>query len=294
MRTSVGSSIALHVAAVVVGVVGLPHIPRPPEVDTPPIVAELVTIADITNVPTKPKEPEPPKEQPKAEPPKPPPPPQKTEAPAPPPKPEPVPEVAAVPPEPKPEAKKEEPKKEEPPKPRPPEELAKLKATKKPAPPKEDFDAVLKNLQKSLPQKAEPKAEAKKAEPNFDELMAKAIPSNRRNIGDPTKPISMTEEDAIKNAIRRAMQQCWNVPAGAKDAANLVINLRMSLSQDGTVTNVQLEDSLFGKSDFWRAAADSALRAVRVCSPFKDLPRDRYDAWKEITMTFNPKEMLGG
>jgi outer membrane biosynthesis protein TonB len=293
MRTSVGASIALHVAAVVVGVVGLPQISRPVEVETPPIIAELVTISDITNVPTKPKDPEPPKEEPKAEPPKPPPP-QKTETPPPPPpKPEPAPEVAAVPPEPKPEPKKEEPKKEEP-KPRPPEEV-KVKAQKKPAPPKEDFDAVLKNLSKSLPQpKSEPKTEAKKSEPNFDELMAKAIPSNRRNIGDPSKPISMTEEDAIKNSIRRAMQQCWNVPAGAKDAANLVINVRMSLSQDGSVINVQLVDSTFGKSDFWRAAADSALRAVRVCSPFKDLPRERYDAWKDITMTFNPKEMLGG
>lgn len=294
MRTSVGASVALHVAAVVVGVVGLPHISRLPDVETPPIVAELVTISDVTNVPTKPKDPEPPKEEPKAEPPKPPPPPQKTETPPPPPpKPEPLPQVAAVPPEPKPEPKKEEPKKEEP-KPRPPEET-KMKAAKKPAPPKEDFDALLKNLSKSLPQqKAEPKSEAKKAEPNFDELMAKAIPSNRRSIGDPTKPISMTQRDALQNEFNKAMQRCWNIPAGAKDAANLIIVVSASFAPDGAIVSARSND-VNSSDPFRRAAAESAVRALRTCSPYTNLPAiANYDQWRDIELRFNPKEILGG
>jgi hypothetical protein len=154
---------------------------------------------------------------------------------------------------------------------------------------------VLKNLAKNLPpQKTEPKAEAKKSAPDFDEMMKNAIRSNRPGGGDPNKPLTMSEEDAIKNAIRRAMQRCWNPPVGAKDAANLVINVRAKFAPDGTATDVRLEDTRFGKSDFWLAAADSAVRAVRSCSPYTDLPRDKYDAWKEVTMTFNPKEMLGG
>ena len=294
MRGSLAASFGLHVAVIVLGVVGLPHIRKPPALPEVPLVVELVTIAEETNVPTRPKEPEPKKEEPKPQPP-----PKAETPPQTPPKAEPQPEVAVVPPEPKPEPKKAEPKKEEPkpdPKPRPPEELARIKPVKKPKVPQEDFDTVLKNLAKSLPAKPEEKKAEPKAQPkaSFEDMMSKALPSRTRNIGDPSKPITMTERDAIQNAIRRAMARCWNVPAGAKDAANLIINVRMTLAPDGSVVNVQLEDSTFGKSDFWRAAADSAIRAVRICSPYSDLPRERYVAWKEITMTFNPREMLGG
>ena len=45
---------------------------------------------------------------------------------------------------------------------------------------------------------------------------------------------------------------------------------------------------------FYRAAAESAMRAVQndKCSPLK-LPPDKYDRWKEITLTFDPSKMVG-
>jgi len=198
-----------------------------------------------------------------------------------------------VPPEPKPEPKKEEPKKEEP-KPQPPEQT-KVKAQRKPAPPKEDFEAVLKNLSKSLPQpKAEPKAEAKKSQPNFDELMAKAIPSNRRTIGDPTKPITMTQKDALQNEFNKAMQRCWNIPAGAKDAAALVITVVASFAPDGSLISAKSDD-VNSSDPFRRAAAESAVRALRTCSPYTSLPSiAAYEQWRDIDLRFNPKEILGG
>ena len=44
---------------------------------------------------------------------------------------------------------------------------------------------------------------------------------------------------------------------------------------------------------FFRAAAESALRAVKNpnCSPLK-VPLDKYDEWKTMTLTFNPKDLL--
>ena len=41
------------------------------------------------------------------------------------------------------------------------------------------------------------------------------------------------------------------------------------------------------------AAADSAVRAVRnpKCSPL-ELPADKYDQWKRIDFTFDPRDML--
>jgi hypothetical protein len=44
---------------------------------------------------------------------------------------------------------------------------------------------------------------------------------------------------------------------------------------------------------FYRAAAESALRAVLnpQCSPLK-LPPDKYEQWKILELTFNPKDLL--
>jgi len=297
MRSSVTVSFGLHVAVILAATFGLPNIWKPPvPVESPPLVVELVTLGDVTNVPTRPKDPEPPKpEQAKPEPPKPEPKPVETPPPAksepPPPQPQ-----AVAPPEPKPAPAPElkpEPKPE--PKPQAPAELNNTKPTKKPKAP-EDFDSVLKNLAKALPQqKVEPKAEKKaESKPSFEDLMSKAIPSNRRNVGDPDKPLTMTEQDLIRNIFNKAMQRCWNAPVGAKDARDLVIPIRVALGEDGTVLRVSLEESTFGKSDFWKAAAESAMRAIRVCSPYSELPKNLYSNWKDTILSFNPKELLGG
>jgi hypothetical protein len=45
---------------------------------------------------------------------------------------------------------------------------------------------------------------------------------------------------------------------------------------------------------FKLAAGESALRAVLnpECQPYK-LPVNKYDVWKDLKLTFNPREMLG-
>jgi hypothetical protein len=35
------------------------------------------------------------------------------------------------------------------------------------------------------------------------------------------------------------------------------------------------------------------VRAVRRCAPY-NLPAEKYDSWREINVTFDPREMFGG
>jgi hypothetical protein len=46
-----------------------------------------------------------------------------------------------------------------------------------------------------------------------------------------------------------------------------------------------------------RAVADSARRAIQQCAPFRLPPNlappGSYDDWKDWTITFDPKDMLG-
>ena len=66
------------------------------------------------------------------------------------------------------------------------------------------------------------------------------------------------------------------------------------MAQDGTVTSVRILDtSRYASDQFFRAAADSAVRAVKnpQCTPLK-LPLDKYEQWKTMTLSFNPKDLL--
>jgi len=299
-RKSIIFSVVFHVLIVVVSYVSLPALKRPlPMVETP-VMVELVTVADRTNAPPPPPRKPKPKKKPQAkrvQPPEPP----KSKTPPPPPPP-PSQDVAAVAPTPtpKPKAKKKpEPKPKAKPKPIPkakvPPKLAKAKPRRKPKPP-DNFASVLKTLEeleRTRPNKKDEKKKKqkqKKPDENFDQLMAKALQSQKTQH-DPTRPLTISQIDYVRQQIAR----CWNLPAGAKDAENLIIEIKVSMNPDGTVQEARIQNQSRMLADgFYRAAAESALRAVLNprCQPFK-LPRDKYNIWQSMTLTFNPREMFG-
>ncbi len=284
MRKGFAHSILFHTMVIVVGYFGLPELRRDLSMVEAPIVVEIVTVAETTNAPA-------PKPEPKRQPPP------KAEAP-PPPAPEPEPEVAAVPPppetQPKPKLKpKPPPKPKAKPRPQAPPRLVKAKPKRKPKPP-DTFASVLKTLKGLQRQKPKPKEKSekdkKKEESAFEQQTAKALASLSRRY-DTSRPLTISEIDLVRQQIAR----CWNLPAGAKDAENLVIEIWVAMNPDGTVRQARIQQQERMLTDsFFRAAAESALRAVlnKRCQPFK-LPRKKYDRWKTLTLVFNPKEMFG-
>ncbi len=301
MNRSVLISAAGHAAVVVVGYFGLPLLREPLDLTESAMIVEVVTVADTTNVPTQQQ---PPKAEPKPvetaapEPPKPAPPPPTpvaVAAPLPPePKPEPLPEPKAKPtppPEPKPQPKVETP----PPKPLP-KPLVDTKPDKKPKE-ADPFASVLKtveDLKKSKPADVKPDPKAKPQPDNkpspFEDQIAKAL-SKSPQLYDPTRQMTMSEIDSVRNQI----SECWNVPAGAKDAKDLNVVLEVEVNRDGTVRTADIKDTLRMMSDpFFRAAAESAKRAMfnPKCTPLR-LPPERYEHWRSMIITFNPREMFG-
>jgi hypothetical protein len=148
--------------------------------------------------------------------------------------------------------------------------------------PKRDFASVLKNLddqKDDAPQKKQPDLK----------LDEKPAPQQGQNAPLGAR-LTMSEEDAL----RHQLEKCWNVPIGAKDAENMAVDIVMTINRDRTLATAQVADTTRYNSDsFFRAAADSALRAVHapLCSPF-ELPPDKYDTWKTTTVTFNPSDMF--
>lgn len=296
------SSAVLHLMVVLIAIFGLPRLFKPAAIEEMPIAVQLVNLAPETRAtqkvetPPTPKakpedvaQPEPPKpEPPKPEPPKPlPPAPPPAPAPKPPdPKPEPPKPEPSPPPPPPPAPKPPEPKPPEP-KPEPPKPQAKPKP---PQPPKQEakkeddasFDALLKNLAKkaeSKPQDQPPKQ------------VAAAAPS--RASSQPMAPLGARMTTSELDLLRQQFSECWNPPAGAKDAHDLNVDIRIQVNPDGTVRDARITSTDQMGDPFYRSAAESALRAVLNphCSPLK-VPPGKYDLWKDITLTFNPKDLL--
>lgn len=291
MKTALGASTALHVVVIAMALVGLPFLapdPLPPEPQV--MVVELAPVAEKTNPRPEPEKVEAPKPQPA--------PPPKAEAPKPEPKPEPPPpeppkvQPPPPPPEPAPPPPKPEPVVVPEPAPTPPpEKKVEAPPPPKPAPkppapqpPKPAFDAKALNalLNKRVQQSAPPTPQADtQANPQTPPVVASS-----RGSGE---PLTISEIDLI----RRQIERCWNPPVGAKDAQDLVIRVRVQLNPDGSLR--QPPDLLDRpRADpFWAAAADSVRRAILRCTPIKDLPPGKYERWRDIEFTFNPKDMVG-
>jgi len=271
-----------------VSVFGLPLFFKDPVLDDVPMIVDIVPLGDKTNPPPlqsqsqpEPAKPDPKPDQAKPEPVKPPPP--APPPPPPPPKPEPLPV-----PEPKPAPKPEPPKPE--PKPEPPKPEQKPDNKAKPRQ-QDELDSLLKSVDKIKPKSSVDdlmkSAEKAKSTDQGKQPLPQSVKGSASN--NPLEPVSMTELDMIRAQIYK----CWNIPAGAKDAQDLVVPIRVRLQQDGTVLSAEIVDSLrYSADSFYRAAADSARRAVLVCSPLK-APPSKYEQWKDLTLRFNPKEMLG-
>src|SRR5690348_10538988 len=94
--------------------------------------------------------------------------------------------------------------------------------------------------------------------------------------------------------VRSQIAQCWNLPAGAKDAGSLVTDIRVWMNPNGTVQKAEILNAFKVNSDrHHRAKAESALRAVlnQRCQPFK-LPPEKFDEWSTMTIGFDPKDMF--
>lgn len=107
--------------------------------------------------------------------------------------------------------------------------------------------------------------------------------------GDKNKgaKLSQSEEDSLRGQVQR----CWNIPAGAENAQNLRVSVRFTLSRDGGLEGSPQIVAGGGPAGPERAAAEAARRAVARCAPYT-LPADKYEAWAEVIVNFDPSEMF--
>jgi outer membrane biosynthesis protein TonB len=301
-RRGLALSGALHLVLLAVVIFGLPTLFSPPPPQEMPIAVDLVNLGPETrathpnpNAPqhaAKPVEPVPgpalakPERKPEPPPPMPP----ASAAVAPNTEPPVQPEAAPTPvPPPLPQAKPEPP-------PQPVEEVAVPRPVEKPAPPKPPtenaaraqarkydpgrFDALLRNLAADNP-------------PSPDAPPRKSATAVGVASAQPEAPLASRLSISELDLVREQISHCWNVPAGARDAKDLVVEIRVVVNPDGNVQQAMIVDQARGAGDpFFRAAAESARRAFfnPECRPLH-LPADKYEIWRDMVVDFSPKDL---
>jgi outer membrane biosynthesis protein TonB len=170
-----------------------------------------------------------------------------------------------------------------------------LKADAKKPPPKQDTKAA------PPPQPPKPK------ERTFDQsriaaLLDKRDPSRQAVTGE-----TLNSNAALGTATGRsnsmvanwkgafvgAVRRCFNFPYNGVDADQFEVDIDINLRRDGTVASDPVIVAVRGPSStVAHAMADSAKRAVVQCQAYAFLPKEQYDTWKYIPMTFGLKDML--
>lgn len=202
-------------------------------------------------------------------------------------------------------------------KPDPPKQAAEQKdepkpVEKKPDPPK--VDPIAEALKKDDSKKPPPKPQAKAAPPQppkpkqdykFDQSRIAALIDKR----DPTRQAvtgatlnasaalgtargtSQTLSQSELDALRARLTKLWNLQAGTEHPEELVVDVRIRLTPDRRLA-APPEVVSRGTSPRYQAAADAALRAVLAGQPFDMLQTATYDQWKDMIVTFDPREMF--
>jgi hypothetical protein len=88
------------------------------------------------------------------------------------------------------------------------------------------------------------------------------------------------------------LRGCWAPPLGVVEAKDLVVTVRFSLNRDGSLLGEPIVVNR-GINALFSVAAEAAIRAVRVCQPFR-LPASKYEAWQEVEVNFDPILLNGG
>lgn len=100
--------------------------------------------------------------------------------------------------------------------------------------------------------------------------------------------LSISEMDALAGQLRA----CWNLDPGAMGIEDMIIEIKAQLNQNGSVYSVEIMNKgRYNTDTHFRSVADSAVRAVYICAPYKILSEKyayKYEEWKVLRLRFNP------
>lgn len=125
-----------------------------------------------------------------------------------------------------------------------------------------------------------------------NDALAEALGQSGTSSNDAPQGPPLTAGE--KDALRVAVQNCWNVGSLSSEALRTTVVVGVDMSEDARPVNssIQMLSASGGSGDAAKQAFEAARRAIIRCgSRGFDLPVEKYDHWRDIEMTFNPERM---
>ncbi|MFD1809673.1 hypothetical protein ACFSHQ_21220 [Gemmobacter lanyuensis] len=94
-----------------------------------------------------------------------------------------------------------------------------------------------------------------------------------------------------KDALRVAVERCWNVAALSTEAQRTTVSVRVKLGADKkpVATTIELAESN-GSPAATRQAFEAARRAILRCGAKGfPLPDEKFDTWKDLKLVFDSR-----
>ncbi|MCQ2599567.1 MAG: hypothetical protein MJ187_04320 [Alphaproteobacteria bacterium] len=113
----------------------------------------------------------------------------------------------------------------------------------------------------------------------------KTVVRVNRQTGFSNTPLTVSTVDALRVALTR----CWIIDTSRPDITDIRAVAHLSMNKNGTVQNVWFESAARADTDSaFSYVLETIRNAINTCQPFKMLPENEFETWKQIRLTFYP------
>lgn len=114
------------------------------------------------------------------------------------------------------------------------------------------------------------------------------------SAGAPTatgQKLSPSDREQLMGLIKEQMERCWSITGTSNPSVKPLV--RLQLTQTGAILTQPALANSSGDPAF-NAIAESGMRAIRQCAPYRIPAKfaDKYDDWKTITVKLDPTDLL--
>lgn len=96
---------------------------------------------------------------------------------------------------------------------------------------------------------------------------------------------------SVVDALRVALTRCWNIDTTMPDIENIRLSAHLKMLPTGVVDRVWFESESRAETDpVFAYVLETVKEAIRTCSPFSMLPRNEFEKWKDMVLTFYPSQ----
>jgi hypothetical protein len=169
---------------------------------------------------------------------------------------------------------------------------------RKPPVPAETEVAAVEEAPAEDPPAEEPAPEPTTDTAAIDDALAAALAAETTDSGTEdggnTAPQGPPMTAGEKDGLRVAVQKCWNVGALSTEALRVTVVVNVDLDREGKPdkTSIRMAGFEGGSEAAAKVAYEVARRAILKCGAKGfQLPPEKYEEWKELTLNFDPSGM---